>query len=43
MVGDNPANDGASVAVGIRFVEVSADPRLRGPRDLLRAVGLDRP
>jgi HAD superfamily hydrolase (TIGR01549 family) len=40
MVGDNPVNDGASTAVGIRFVEVSAEPQRRGPRDLLAAVGL---
>jgi HAD superfamily hydrolase (TIGR01509 family) len=41
MVGDNPVNDGGSAAAGIRFVEVAADPQLRGPHDLLRAVGLD--
>ena len=39
MVGDNAVTDGAATALGIRFVQVSADVDERGDHDLLRAVG----
>ena len=40
MVGDNPVADAGAIAVGSRFVLVPADPAVRPPDALLRAVGL---
>lgn len=40
MIGDNASADGGCTAIGIRYVQVSADPAQREPGTLLRAAGV---